>query len=84
MSRGVMLGALALVMIAGCQGGGGSRPVEESKMPTTYNHVYNRGADDIYEVKYDGCTYLLYNGSGKGGLIHSATCPNSLHTTRRE
>ena len=38
-----------------------------------------RGWSEIYTVNIKGHEYVVYEGWKQGGIVHSESCPNSVH-----
>lgn len=58
-----------ILSLSGCY-----RYVAHELQPSPPKVARSYGSDDFYVQEIEGCEYIVYNGSQKGGIIHKHNC----------
>lgn len=64
---------LALLALTGCKK---PTPEERQQIQERLQQIDNEHLrDDLHTVKYNGHSYIIYQGRYKGGITHDPDCP---------
>lgn len=74
MKKGIILIAFLLIWISACN----CSPAKGQKGNSNVMYIIHDSdiGFGINVITIDGCEYIVYNGSQKGGVIHKENCKN--------